>query len=154
MQLTMDCHHRQQTFAKHQLYTKSSTHAAQNLGKRNPRYILFPRWVNWIWMTLKISFTGLYESTFLINVSSETGGSIKDFRSSQPRIAKEPFHQPFPIGWFFKEVYCNLKHVLIISLKENIVFVKFFEISFASDILVSFTEFLWQGISTSFSIGV
>ena len=36
----------------------------------------------------------------------------------------------------------------IISLKENIVFVKLFETSFGSNIIASFTEFQWKGTDT------
>ena len=38
--------------------------------------------------------------------------------------------------------------ILLISLKENIVFVKLFEISFGSNIIASFTEFQGQGSDT------
>ena len=38
--------------------------------------------------------------------------------------------------------------IFIISLKENIVFIKLFETSFGSDILTSLTEFQRQGADT------
>ena len=70
-------------------------------------------------------------------------------------MAKESSHQIFPIDLFVKEVYHAMKILheynrnnnrlliwssFIISLKEKIIFEKFFEASFGSKILALFAE--------------